>query len=438
MEPEAKAPSEAGSDSVSTTSTEGGLIDKEKAMKLISCANRDSDVGQLLYEVNSLSCRTLEVWHEMLNLCLIIPREVLALLRVPWERRVAKQWVCSVVQDPLRADILSEDTRLCASHGQIAESHRKSIADDMAQASLLEDSAQIPAAEQRPIIFEQRCKAAAGSMEPQASSRLASTPKDYSGVHLFVLVHGFQGNSFDMRLMRNNISVMFPDAVLLSSSCNEESTEGDISEMGIRLGQEVSNFVNDWCPNALGRLSFMAHSMGGLIVRAALPLLTEYSDKMCTFLTFSTPHLGIVQDKISLFNTGFWVLKQWRKSNFLEQISMTDHSDPRQTFLYKLSKSPGLEYFQHVVLMSSFDDQYGPLHSTRAEVTNAWKTAVYSEMVQNLWGPVKPERLIRLDVNFLIPENNLDKFIGRAAHIQFLENQPMMRTLVHAFSDFFR
>ena len=33
---------------------------------------------------------------------------------------------------------------------------------------------------------------------------------------------------------------------------------------------EVANYVADWCPgSALGRLSFVAHSIGGLMVRAA-------------------------------------------------------------------------------------------------------------------------------------------------------------------------
>ncbi len=32
--------------------------------------------------------------------------------------------------------------------------------------------------------------------------------------------------------------------------------------------------------------------MGGVIIRAALPYLEEYKDKMFTLMTLSTPHLG--------------------------------------------------------------------------------------------------------------------------------------------------
>jgi hypothetical protein len=42
-----------------------------------------------------------------------------------------------------------------------------------------------------------------------------------------------------MRLLKNNLSLMHPDAIFLSSSSNEEQTEGDILEMGVRLANEV-------------------------------------------------------------------------------------------------------------------------------------------------------------------------------------------------------
>jgi len=86
------------------------------------------------------------------------------------------------------------------------------------------------------------------------------------------MVYGFQGNSYDMRLLRNHLAVQHPEALFLCSSSNEDYTEGDISEMGVRLAQEVTLFINEWCPgSALGRISFLGFSLGGIIIRAALP-----------------------------------------------------------------------------------------------------------------------------------------------------------------------
>ena len=54
------------------------------------------------------------------------------------------------------------------------------------------------------------------------------------GVHLYVLCHGFQGNSFDMRLFKNNLALLHPDALYLCSKINEDFTDFDILEMGVR------------------------------------------------------------------------------------------------------------------------------------------------------------------------------------------------------------
>ena len=54
-------------------------------------------------------------------------------------------------------------------------------------------------------------------------------------MHLFIMAHGFQGSSFDMRALKNVIAIALPEAIFLQSSSNEGNTEGDIGEMGYRL-----------------------------------------------------------------------------------------------------------------------------------------------------------------------------------------------------------
>ena len=78
--------------------------------------------------------------------------------------------------------------------------------------------------------------------------------------------------------------------------------------MGKRLANEVENFIFEWCPNnSLGRLSFIGHSLGGVIIRAALPYLANYYSKFYTFLTLSSPHLGYMYSSNSLFDAGIYI-----------------------------------------------------------------------------------------------------------------------------------
>ena len=68
------------------------------------------------------------------------------------------------------------------------------------------------------------------------------------------MVHGFQGNSYDMKLLKNHLNLLHPEAMFLCSSINEENTEGNIGEMGERLANEVITYINDNCPvSSLGR-----------------------------------------------------------------------------------------------------------------------------------------------------------------------------------------
>lgn len=404
----------------------------------------------LAYDLNAVSCQILELWHQALNVVAFCYREIASMLRTQWEERIIDQWSLSIVREKMSSNLAEpENKSIGDAHTAAAENLRKTVKPRSPELASIEDTTLFPSIEQRPVLFDQRCVGVAGMDVkgiPHPSvweSRVPSAPKQYRGVHLFVLCHGFQGNSFDMRLMKNNIALLYPDAIFLCSQSNEDNTEGDFQEMGIRLAQEVGNFICDWCPGtALGRLSFIAHSIGGLIVRSAIPHLQDFRDKMFTILTFSSPHVGYFLKNISLFHLGLKVLQSWRGSQCLTQLSMADADDPRKTMIYKLSQTPGFEYFQNVVLVSCFSDSYGPFDSARVEIGNmlGMHTAqeAYKEIVQNLWKNVKPERVFRFDVNFHIPENNLDTFIGRAAHIQFLECQPVMRMLIHNFSFLFR
>lgn len=119
--------------------------------------------------------------------------------------------------------------------------------------------------------------------------------------------------------------------------------------------------------------SFIAHSMGCVLVRAALcsPSLAPYLSKLHTFLSLSGPHLGTVYNSSGLVNMGMWVMQKWKKSESLSQLRLRDDADLRNTYMYHLSASPGLDLFRYVLLVSSPQDRYVPYHSTRIELCKA-------------------------------------------------------------------
>ena len=96
--------------------------------------------------------------------------------------------------------------------------------------------------------------------------------------------------------------------------------------------------------------------MGGLITRAALPHLEKYKESMYTYVSLSSPHLGYMYNSSTLVGAGMWFLKKWKGAMSLQQLSMSDKRNQRESFLYQLSQRPGLEWFKNAVLVSSFED----------------------------------------------------------------------------------
>ncbi|XP_029331782.1 protein FAM135A isoform X6 [Mus caroli] len=253
------------------------------------------------------------------------------------------------------------------------------------------------------------------------------------GVHLIVCVHGLDGNSADLRLVKTYIELGLPGGRVdfLMSERNQNDTFADFDCMTDRLLDEIIQYIQIYSLT-VSKISFIGHSLGNLIIRSVLtrPRFKSYLSRLHTFLSLSGPHLGTLYNSSALVNTGLWFMQKWKKSGSLLQLTCRDHSDPRQTFLYKLSNKAGLHYFKNVVLVGSLQDRYVPYHSARIEMC---KTAlkdkqsgqIYSEMIHNLLRPVLQSKgcnLVRYNVINALP-NTADSLIGRAAHIAVLDSE---------------
>ncbi|XP_030570669.1 protein FAM135A [Drosophila novamexicana] len=255
-----------------------------------------------------------------------------------------------------------------------------------------------------------------------------------NGMHLVICVHGLDGNSADLRLVRTYLELGLPGVNLefLMSERNQGDTFSDFDTMTDRLVAEILYHI-DSCGLNPARISFVAHSLGTIIVRSALarPQMRPLLPRLHTFLSLSGPHLGTLYNTSGLVNMGMWFMQKWKKSGSLLQLCMRDTTDMRNSFLYRLSQRSTLHHFSNILLCGSSQDRYVPSHSARLELCKAAMRdtsslgTIYREMVHNVIAPIlaRPElTLARFDVHHALP-HTANTLIGRAAHIAVLDSE---------------
>ncbi|GMI91049.1 hypothetical protein like AT1G09980 [Hibiscus trionum] len=290
------------------------------------------------------------------------------------------------------------------------------------------------------------------------SSAIAA--KRIRDLKVVVFVHGFQGHHLDLRLVRNQWLLIDSKIEFLMSEANEDKTSGDFREMGLRLAQEVAHFLKKKIDKAsrygrLGviKLSFVGHSIGNIIIRTAIAdsVMEPYLKYLHTYLSLSGPHLGYLYSSNSLFNSGLWLLKKFKGTQCIHQLTFTDDPDIYNTFVYKLCKQKTLQNFKNIILFSSPQDGYVPYHSARIESCRAAsadhskKGKAFLEMLNSCLDQIRTSTtghrvFMRCDVNFDAATHgkNLNSFIGRAAHIEFLESDIFARFVMWSFPEMFK
>lgn len=75
------------------------------------------------------------------------------------------------------------------------------------------------------------------------------------------------------------------------------------------------------------RIVLVGHSMGGIILRAALPHLSKPTKELLhTFISFATPHLGYLNCNSKITGAGIKLIESLTDSTSLRQISNSDNS----------------------------------------------------------------------------------------------------------------
>ena len=235
---------------------------------------------------------------------------------------------------------------------------------------------------------------------------------------LCFLVHGLEASSHDLRNIRSILYQYFPKVVFILSEENEDDTKQNISTMGKRLAKEIKNYINYYEEHNNLEISFIGHSLGGLIIRASLEFLENYKEKFKSFITICSPHLGS-SSKNFLVSTGIKFLSKFKQYKSLREMCLDD----KEKYLVELSRKKNLRYFENVILIYAYYDGYVNYESGKVLFDNPLvKKEINREMVRNFYRNMDFSNLVK--IGFFVPNVNkgFGYFIGRDAHIEILDN----------------
>ncbi|KAJ3113685.1 hypothetical protein HK100_001907 [Physocladia obscura] len=269
--------------------------------------------------------------------------------------------------------------------------------------------------------------------------------------HLIVFVHGFMGSSFDLRTYRNQIMHTFTclginisENVYLLSEANEGDTFNGIQVLADRLVSEIKIFIRER-KLIIGRLSFVCHSLGGIIARCAIQSIAMdgLREKFDTFITLSSPHLSLYFQSNSLLASAMKLYQFVGVAKSIDQLNMRDNPDPRKCLLYimALKEDIGLNKFKQVKFYGSQQDGYVALNSAIVNSSDLEKRLVSSNSslpetitmieacleIANKLNSCK--NIAKYSVDFGEDPDILD-VLGRKAHVAMLTDTAFITVLV--------
>ncbi|PWZ52303.1 putative lipase ROG1 [Zea mays] len=182
--------------------------------------------------------------------------------------------------------------------------------------------------------------------------------------HLVIMVNGLVGSADDWKFAAEQFVRRMPDKVIVHrSQCNSATQTFDgVDLMGERLANEVLSVVEQ--RRGVKKISFVAHSLGGLVARYAIGRLYEPNSRRkssggesrddvvhlnghiaglepMNFITFASPHLGSSGNKQLTKQTD---MVGWRTSSIRRQ-----HELPKHRLLVRDEKYPHIVYVEKEV-----------------------------------------------------------------------------------------
>lgn len=164
-------------------------------------------------------------------------------------------------------------------------------------------------------------------------------------LHIIFILHGYGGSPNDMSKLLDLLSFAYPHVkyVLIHQCYSNESKS--LQYLANRVVEEMLSQLHlfeEEEQQPIGRISFIAHSIGGLVFRLAMndPRLANYQQFYHLFLSLNVPHLGILFSNYKT-DIGARLMSLVGRSIQIDEISLKDNKDVRKTLLYELAKDNG-------------------------------------------------------------------------------------------------
>eukprot|EP00696_Hemimastix_kukwesjijk_P019532 gnl/Hemi2/8789_TR3047_c0_g2_i1.p1 gnl/Hemi2/8789_TR3047_c0_g2~~gnl/Hemi2/8789_TR3047_c0_g2_i1.p1 ORF type:complete len:501 (+),score=121.25 gnl/Hemi2/8789_TR3047_c0_g2_i1:103-1605(+) len=202
-----------------------------------------------LKDLNFIAGQTLELWTIFMHRVVPFTAEFFPHLHASWERHVCARWSESMFRETISLEDLSLPMYFSTQdmHMKVGEKLRASQHYQNMRPMHVEDLGLNTTSDAHPIVFEQTISSRDEfyTTTMARNRQAASGSGDFAGRHVFVMVHGFQGNSYDLRLLKNFIQCVNPDGIFLCSKANEaDSVKQDIQTMGDRLAKGSTDLSN--------------------------------------------------------------------------------------------------------------------------------------------------------------------------------------------------
>lgn len=74
-------------------------------------------------------------------------------------------------------------------------------------------------------------------------------------------------------------------------------------------------------------ISFIGHSLGGIIIRASLRYLQLYKNNFECYVSIASPHMGYLYHTSTIVTTSMWVMNQVKKDQSMIELAMSDNKN---------------------------------------------------------------------------------------------------------------